>query len=121
MTTIARSFRSFLAAVSTALLLVTALALIANPTNGFAEDQHARKAKTKVYSVYPPLARQMALIGTVRVLAVVAPNGTVKETKVIGGHPILAAAAVDAVKKWKFDPASAETTEPLEFNFEPGN
>jgi outer membrane biosynthesis protein TonB len=52
---------------------------------------------------------------------VIWPNGSVKETKVIGGHPILVTAAVDAVKKWKFDPASAETTGILEIKFDPGN
>jgi hypothetical protein len=45
----------------------------------------------------------------------------VKETKVIGGHPILVTAAVDAVKKWKFDSANAETTGTLEIRFDPGN
>jgi hypothetical protein len=39
----------------------------------------------------------------------------VKETKVIGGHPILVTAAVDAVKKWKFDSANAEN------HWDPGN
>jgi Gram-negative bacterial TonB protein C-terminal len=51
---------------------------------------------------------------------VIWPNGSVKETKVIGGHPILVTAAADAVKKWKFDPASAEPTGTLE-KFDPGN
>jgi hypothetical protein len=37
-----------------------------------------------------------------------------KETKVIAGHPILVTAAVDAVKKWKFDSANAETIWTLE-------
>jgi TonB family protein len=63
----------------------------------------------------------MGLTGTVRVQVVVSPNGSVKETKVIGGHPILVTAAVDAVKKWKFAPASAETTGTLEIVFHPGN
>jgi protein TonB len=63
----------------------------------------------------------MKLNGTVRVQVVILPNGNVKETKVIGGHPILVTAAVDAVKKWKFDPANAETTGILEFKFDPGN
>jgi hypothetical protein len=41
-------------------------------------------------------------------------NGSVNETKVIGGYPILVPTTVDAVKKWKFDPASAKTTGTLE-------
>ena len=50
----------------------------------------------------------------------VAANGTVKETKVIGGHPILVNAAVDAVKKWRFEAAGAETSGMLEIKFDPG-
>jgi hypothetical protein len=45
----------------------------------------------------------------------------VKETKVIGGHPILVNAAVDAVKKWRYETASAESTGTVEFRFDPGN
>jgi protein TonB len=52
-------------------------------------------------------------------VVVVAPNGTLKETKVMGGHPILVTAAVDAVKKWKFEPADAESTGTVEFKFAP--
>jgi TonB family protein len=49
----------------------------------------------------------------------VAPNGSVKNTKVVGGHPLLVNAAVDAVKKWRFEPASEETTGVVEFKFDP--
>ena len=65
----------------------------------------------------PDTACKKKLKGIVRVQVVVSPYGSVKETKVIGGHPILVTAAVDAVKKWKFDPASAETTGILEIKF----
>ena len=71
--------------------------------------------------MYPAIARMMGLSGVVRVQGVISPSVSVKETKVIGGHPILVTAAVDAVKKWKFDPASAETTGNLEIKFDPGN
>jgi len=71
--------------------------------------------------VHPAIARKMRLSGVVRVQVVISSNGSVKETKVIGGHPILVTAAVDAVKKWKFDPASAETTGILEVKFDPVN
>jgi TonB family protein len=74
-----------------------------------------------VEPVYPEIARKMRLNGTVRVQVVISANGNVKETKVIGGHPILVTAAVDAVKKWKFDPANAESTGILEIKFDSGN
>jgi outer membrane biosynthesis protein TonB len=53
------------------------------------------------------------------VQVVVAPNGSVKSTKVVGGHPLLVNAAVDAVKKWRFDTASEESTGIVEFKFDP--
>ena len=41
-------------------------------------------------------ARKMNITGTVKVEVVVAPNGTVKNARLVGGHPVLAAAALDA-------------------------
>lgn len=61
----------------------------------------------------------MSIAGVVKVQVVVAPNGTVKSTKVVGGHPLLVSAAVDAVKKWRFESAPDETTGVVEFKFDP--
>ena len=83
------------------------------------QDQIARKVKSRVSPAYPELARRMSIAGVVKVQVVVAPNGTVKNTKVVGGHPLLVTAAVDAVKKWRFEPASDETTGVVEFKFDP--
>ena len=49
----------------------------------------------------------MNISGTVKIEVVVASNGTVKEARVVGGHPVLANAALDAAKKWRFEPSSA--------------
>ncbi|MGA8866070.1 MAG: energy transducer TonB [Candidatus Sulfotelmatobacter sp.] len=84
-----------------------------------ASNDIVRRAKSKVAPVYPELARKMNITGTVKVEVVVAPNGNVKDAKVVGGHPVLANAALDAVKKWKFEPAAAESTGVVEFKFEP--
>jgi len=72
-----------------------------------------------VQPVYPELARKMNITGTVKVEVVVAPNGSVKDAKVVGGHPVLAGAALEAVKKWKFEPAAVESTGIVDFKFEP--
>jgi TonB family protein len=80
-----------------------------------------RKVKSKVSPAYPEIARKMGLTGIVRLQLVVATNGSVKETKVIGGHPILVTAAVDAVKKWKYESANVESTGTVEFKFDPQN
>lgn len=88
---------------------------------GFGQSTIDRKVKTRVSPNYPEIARKMGITGVVKLQVVVAANGTVKETKVIGGHPILINAAVDAVKKWKFETASAESTGTVEVKFDPGS
>ena len=52
----------------------------------------------------------MNISGTVKIEVVVAPNGTVKDARVVGGHPVLAGAALEAARKWRFEPASGEAT-----------
>lgn len=82
------------------------------------QNEIVRRAKTKVAPVYPDLARKMNLSGVVKIAVVVAPNGAVKEARVIGGHPVLAGAALDAVRKWKFEPASVETSGVVDVKFD---
>jgi len=84
-----------------------------------AQNEIVRRAKSKVQPVYPDLARKMNITGTVKVEVVVSPNGTVKEAKVVGGHPVLATAALEAVKKWRFEPAAMESSGVVDFKFEP--
>jgi TonB family protein len=84
-----------------------------------ASGEIVRRAKSRVQPVYPELARKMNLSGTVKVEVVVAPNGTVKDAKVVGGHPVLATAALDAVRKWRFEPAAMESSGVVDFKFEP--
>ena len=76
-----------------------------------------RKVKTKVAPVYPELARRMSVVGKVKLEVVITPDGRVKSTRVIGGHPILVQACQDAVKDWKFMPAPEESTQVVEFDF----
>ena len=104
------------------LLAVVAIAAgggIARLQSQEAQGEIVRRAKSKVQPAYPDLARKMNLAGTVKVEVVVAPNGTVKDAKVVGGHPVLANAALDAVRKWRFEPASVETSGIVDFKFEP--
>jgi TonB family protein len=61
----------------------------------------------------------MNISGTVKIEVVVAPNGTVKDARVVGGHPVLASAALEAAKKWRFEPASVESSGVIDFKFEP--
>lgn len=78
-----------------------------------------RKVKSKVAPLYPDLARRMNITGVVKVLITVTTSGTVKDAKLVGGHPVLANAALDAVKKWRFEAAPQESTGIVEFRFDP--
>jgi protein TonB len=58
----------------------------------------------RVEPVYPAQARLLRLEGTVILAATVIEDGTVREVKVVEGAPVLAEAAMDAVKRWRYKP-----------------
>jgi protein TonB len=62
---------------------------------------------------YPTLARQMKVQGSVILQALINRDGTIQDLHVVSGPPILASAAQEAVKQWRFKPhyAGAETVE----------
>jgi TonB family protein len=101
------------------LTLLVAAASMLQPLAAVAQGELARKPKTRVTPTYPELARRMNITGTVKVLVVVSASGTLKDTKVVGGNPLLVNAAMDALKKWKFEPADAESSGTVEFKFQP--
>ena len=106
----------------TAILLVSAVCGVVTCDISFAQREQilgSRKVVNRVAPGYPPIARFMKLRGTVKVEALVANNGQVKSVGIKGGHPVLAQAAVEAVRKWKWEPAAHETKEPVEVKFEP--
>jgi len=110
-----------IAAVALSLILGTAV----GPTYSNAQnaqntqnEEMVRRAKTKVQPSYPELAHKMNISGIVKIEVTVAPNGTVKEARVVGGHPVLAQSALDAAKRWRFEPAAAESTGIIDFKFE---
>lgn len=84
-----------------------------------AQPEGGRKIASKVLPVYPSMASKMNLEGTVKLVATVAPNGTVKSLQIHGGHPLLVNAAQSAVYKWRWVPAKEETKENVEVKFHP--
>jgi len=105
----------------TRLVLTAVAASIVLGSAGFAQtsttDEGKRKIKTRVSPMYPELAKRMNVTGKVKIEVVVAPDGHVKSTRVVGGHPLLVQSCQDAVKEWKFIPANDETTQIVEFEF----
>ena len=77
----------------------------------------AAKLVNKVQPIYPPLARQTRISGTVRLHAIIAKNGTVEQLSVESGHPLLVQSALDAVKQWRYQPTLLNG-EPVEVDTE---
>jgi TonB family protein len=107
------------------IVLASLGATLLSGTLGFAQsastDEGKRKVKTKVAPSYPELAKRMSVTGKVKIEVIIAPDGHVKSTKAIGGHPLLVQACQDAVKEWKFLPAPEESTQIVEFEFTGAN
>ena len=59
----------------------------------------------RVRPVYPRLAREMRIEGSVELAVWISPDGGVKEIRLIRGHPLLVKAAMDAVSQWRYRPA----------------
>jgi TonB family protein len=105
------------AAASIALLILASIGF--SQTSG--TDEGKRKVKSKTSPVYPELARRMNVSGKVKIEVIITPDGHVRSTRVLGGHPLLVQVCQDAVKEWKFFPAPEETTQIVEFDFHGGN
>ena len=65
-------------------------------------------ATTKVQPEYPAMAKQLKIEGAVELEAVVAESGAVEKVNIVSGNPVLTRPAVDAVKRWKFAPFTAD-------------
>ncbi len=85
---------------------------------GWAQSTGTRRVVNRVVPEYPRVAWDNHLGGIVRVEATVAANGKVKNVSIVGGSPILSVAAANAVRKWRWVPASRDTREPVEVRFE---
>jgi outer membrane biosynthesis protein TonB len=66
---------------------------------------------------YPTIMKNGHFDGQVRLEATVAANGTVSKVEIKGGNPILAQCASQAVSRWKYVSAPAQTIEDVIFNF----
>jgi TonB family protein len=109
------SWSQRLSAFAITALLATGLVIAQQSST----DDGKRKIKSRVNPQYSDLARRMGLNGKVKIEIVVAPDGHVKSTRAVGGHPVLVQACVDAVKDWKYEAGPEETTQIVEFEFKP--
>ena len=81
------------------------------------DNIEAARLVNRVQPIYPPLARQTRISGTVKLRAIIGKDGTVQELQLISGHPLLVQAALDAVKQWRYQPTLVNS-EPVEVDTE---
>jgi TonB family protein len=101
------------------------LGLVSLQPSAFSQETNQgatkRKVTAKVPPKYPALARQLKLSGKVKVEVIVSPDGRVKATRIIGGNPLLADAALDAIRMWRYEVGPKETDEVVEIDFKDPN
>jgi TonB family protein len=81
-------------------------------------DAGSRKVRSRVVPAYPDVARSAHITGKVKIEAVIAADGHVASTRIVGGSPLLVNAAVEALQKWRFEAGPSDTTEIIEFQFD---
>jgi TonB family protein len=67
-------------------------------------DQMRGRLMRRVDPVYPDTARELGLEGTVRIRVAVGRDGSVEDVKALSGNPVLAEAAVSAIRQWRYRP-----------------
>ena len=76
----------------------------------------------KIIPEYPPLAKSARISGVVRLIGTIAKDGTIQNLRLVSGHPLLARAAIEAVRQWVYKPTflngqPVEVIAPIEVNF----
>jgi protein TonB len=74
-------------------------------------------AQSRVNPAYPASAKQLRLEGSVEIEVSISESGAVEKAEAVSGNPILARAAVDAVKQWKFKSFGGPVQAVLQFAF----
>lgn len=77
-----------------------------------------RAVKLRVAPVYPEVAKRLRVTGVVKLEVTVDSDGKVKDIKTVSGNHMLSVAAEEAVQKWRFAAAAADSTENLDIDFE---
>jgi TonB family protein len=106
---------------SIAMALLVCTSVVFSHRSSLAQQDQSeveRKVLSKVAPTYPNLARKTNIHGAVKLGVVIGPDGRVESTKVIGGNPVLIQAALDAVRKWKYEAGPQRTSEVVELKFD---
>ncbi len=99
-------------AIFSTIVLVVVLCLNAHA------GESGRAVVDRTPPIYPEVARQMHIGGSVLLTISINPDGSVDDVKVERGHPMLIDAAVDAVRKWRYVSAPGTTHTTVSVSFE---
>jgi TonB family protein len=107
---------------ATVLVMLLSFAMLASAETRIATDDAMKAATKKTPPDYPPIARQLKIVGTVSVDVSIDADGNVESVRIVSGNAMLTKSVVDAVKKWKFTPfqqdgAPIKAVAALEFSF----
>ena len=87
----------------------------------------ASKLISQPKPIYPPIAKQARVQGTVVLAATISKSGTIDNLRVVSGHPMLTQSALQAVRQWKYqptylngEPVEVETTINVNFSLTGG-
>jgi TonB family protein len=102
-------------------VLAVAAFVVVKPVASETQDPTSaeRKVVTRVEPEYPETLKRLYIGGIVRVEAVIAANGAVVSTQLLGGNPILGQSAMKAIKQWKYSPANAKGKLVVQLEFDP--
>ena len=98
------------------------IAPVSNQPITVTSEVQAAKLIRKLIPVYPKLAIAARISGTVRLIGVVAKDGSVQQIRVVSGPALLVQAALDAVRQWIYRPTMlnnkpVEVIAPIDVNF----
>ena len=88
-------------------------------TEDAATSRTPRKLLRKIDPVYPQDLKRRSIGGVVKLDLKISASGNVEKVEIVGGNPILADSAAQAVKKWQYAPASASSSMILNVEFNP--
>jgi TonB family protein len=94
------------------------LVMLSCASAGYAQDA-VRKIVKKVPVQYPLVLKMKGIGGIVRLKVFIKPDGSVRDTEVLGGSAILAESAQKSVSQWKFSPGNSETAMEVSVVFDP--
>jgi TonB family protein len=104
------------------LVMLLGFGMVASAEIRVPTDDAMKAATKKTPPDYPPIAKQLKVVGKVQVDVTIDADGNVENVKIISGNAILTPSVVSAVKKWKFTPftqdgAATKAVAALEFDF----